>query len=265
MKRAMKHDSLTATGAAAMKMLRQASLTGFAAATIISPTLSFGSATTAKNTTNFTSSTAEIDTTVNTAVNNQVNTYSTELIARLQGGPTLYDQTFGVAATDTAFLTAVTAAESVLTSDGATSFTGPSLLSSNDTLSTSTSSVQSSVTTVYTSVGDFVGPQTIYVGNFGVCGSYSLNGGGYPVLSGCSNAGSAFTLLSGQTDIDTFVLSFYNVQTTTTTTNTDLLTQVYELDGVVTTQSTVPEPGTLSLLSFGLAGIFLRRRKSPKE
>ncbi len=264
MRFARKHDSLTATGTAAMTMLRQASLTGIAVATISSPTLAFATPSTATNTTNFTDSTAEIDTTVDTAVTNQVNTYSTELIARLQGGPTLIDETFNVSAADATFLAAVTAVEALLTGDGATSFAGPTLLSSNDALSVATSTIQtgSDLANVDVNTEQFVGPITINVNDFGICTSSSLDALGHPVLSGCSLAGSPFTLTPGQTDFDTFILSSFNIFTTTTTTNTDFLTQVYELDGVVPTQTaTVPEPATLGLFGFGLAGVYLGRRK----
>jgi hypothetical protein len=44
----------------------------------------------------FTTSFAEIDTMIDTPVTQQVNTFSTELTAEIQGGPVLYDQTFPV-------------------------------------------------------------------------------------------------------------------------------------------------------------------------
>ena len=108
----------------------------------------------------------------------------------------------------------------------------------------------------------FVGPQTVNVNDFGICGSSSLDALGHPLVSGCSIGGTPLTLTPGQTDFDTFVLGTFDIFTTTTTTNTDLLTQVYELDGVVPTQTTgVPEPVTLGLFGFGLAGVYLSRRR----
>jgi hypothetical protein len=63
----------------------------------------------------FTTSTAEIDTIIDTPVTQQVNTFSTELTAQMQGGPVLYDQTFPVPFADPVFQTAIGTAESVLT------------------------------------------------------------------------------------------------------------------------------------------------------
>jgi hypothetical protein len=58
------------------------------------------------NTTTYTSSSAEVDTIIDTPVTQQVNAYSTELTAELQGGPVLYDQTFLVPFADPVFQSA---------------------------------------------------------------------------------------------------------------------------------------------------------------
>ena len=84
-------------------------------------------------TSSFTTSTAVVETIIDTPVTQQVNTYSTELTAEMQGGPVLYDQTFPVAFADPVFQTAIGSAESVLTGAGAASFLGPTLLNSTNT------------------------------------------------------------------------------------------------------------------------------------
>ncbi len=63
-------------------------------------------------------------------------------------------------------------------------------------------------------------------------------------------------------DIDTIVLTVRDIYTTTTTTNTDLLTEVYELDGIpASSQTPVPEPSTLVLLGTARAGLGARCRR----
>jgi hypothetical protein len=204
--------------------------------------------------TSFTSSLAAVDTIIDTPVTQQVNNFSTELIAQMQGGPVLYDQTFPVPFADPAFQSAVGTAESVLTSNGAASFIGPTLVLSTNTSSSSTQTVQTGSTSnlsVLTTL--YIGPQTINIGNYGVCQSY-------PPPVGCTIGGTPFTLAAGQVDFDTFTVNRVNIFTTTTTTNTDLLTQVYDLVGVPA--STVPEPPAWTLLGAGLLGLgFIFRQR----
>ena len=79
------------------------------------PALAIPSATSG---TSFTVSTATVETIIDTPVTKQVNTFSTELTAQMQGGPVLYDQTFPVPFADPVFQTAIGTAESVLTGAG---------------------------------------------------------------------------------------------------------------------------------------------------
>jgi len=186
--------------------------------------------------TSFTASTATVETIIDTPVTLHVNTFSTELTAQMQGGPVLYDQTFPVAFADPIFQTAIGTAESVLTGAGAVSFLGPTLLSSTNTLSSMTNTVQtgSMVTGTSVTTTEYIGPVTINIGYLGVCQSY-------PPLTGCTG-GTPFVLAPGQVDFDTLTVTLVDIFTTTTTTNTDLLTQVYNLIGVPA--SAVPEPST---------------------
>src|SRR5271169_1528696 len=97
-------------------------------------------ATTSQN--SITTSTATVETIIDTPVTENINTYSTELTAQMQGGPVLYNQIFPVPFADPVFQSAIGSAESVLTGAGAVSFLGPTLASSTDTLSSTTNTVQ---------------------------------------------------------------------------------------------------------------------------
>jgi hypothetical protein len=189
-----------------------------------------------------------VETIIDTPVTQQVNTYSTELTAEMQGGPVLYNQTFPVPFADPVFQTAIGTAESVLTGAGAASFLGPTLLSSTDTTSSTTNTVQTGlmVTGSSTTTTLYFGPQTINVGDLGVCESY-------PPLTGCTG-GTPFVLGEGQSDLDTLTVTLADIFTTTTTTNTDLLTQDYNLIGVPLA-APVPEPPTWTFLGAGLLGL----------
>ncbi len=212
------------------------------------------STTTGASTTTF--STAEIDTIIDTPVTEQVNAYSTTLTAEIEGGPVLYDQTFAVAFADPIFQSAIGAAESALTSAGAVSILGPTLLSSTTSATSTTNAVQTGSMVTGTSITAtvYIGPQTINVGAFGVCQSY-------PPPTGCTIGGTPFAIPPGAVDTDFFALSLVDIYTTTTTTTTDLLTQDYNLIGV---PAAVPEPSTWALFCagfIGLGGIFRQRTR----
>ncbi len=241
--------------------MRTCRLAVFAVA-VLAPTCAL--ATTATSTTNFTTSSASAVTqiTQNPPVNVQVDTYSTQLIA-LQGGPVLYDQSFNVAFSNSTFQSAVVSAEGILSSNGAVSFLRPTLKSSSQSLLGSSSNTVTAVTgtNVSTIATQYVGPQTIFVGDFGTCNSFalSLSGNLAAVSDGCTGPYSSFSLLSGQTDYDTLVLSSLTESQTTTTTNTVLINQIYQLEGV--SPSAIPEPASLTLLGLGLGALVAARMR----
>ena len=226
-----------------------------------------------------TASLAEVDTIVTTPVTQRVDTYSTELRARIGSGSYLYDQTFAVAFGATQVQTAITTAQGVLSGAGAVNFNGPtlgtntqSLVSSNTvTVANGSPVLTQSIVNTKAFIG---GPLTINTGNFGLCQSYTLDGTGYPLPTGCTpNATptfppypgtflyTPFTIVPGGTDYDTFSLQLVTINQTATTTNTFLTTQVYDIVGFpagVTptpiTPTATPIPPSLLLTLVGLAG-----------
>jgi hypothetical protein len=190
---------------------------------------------------------AEVDTIVNTPVTQEIDTYSLELQARMVGGDLLYDQFFSLPLGRVTVQNAITAAVAVLTGAGAISFLGPTQLSSVGSLVSSVLNVVQngkSLSNKIIGTSIFIGPQTILIGDFGVCQSYTLDANNHAMPSGCDATPLSFAVAAGGVDVDTFDLSLYNVNQTTTTTNTDLVTQVYEIDGVAAPSNTsaVPEP-----------------------
>jgi hypothetical protein len=188
-----------------------------------------------------TSFVAEVDTIVNTPVTQEIDTYSLELQARMLGRGLLYDQPFSFPLGSVTVQSAIAAAEAVLTGAGAVSFLGPTQLSSVESLVSSVLNVVQngkSLSNEIIGTSIFIGPQTILIGDFGVCQSYTLDANNRAMPSGCDATPLSFDVAAGGVDVDTFDLPLYNVNQTTTTTNPDLFTQVYEIDGVTAPSNT---------------------------
>jgi hypothetical protein len=204
----------------------------------------------------------------NTAhVTDQVNTFQVELKARMQGGAYLFDQTYSAALSSPTVQTAITQAKSVLTSHGALSFTGPTLLSNHQSTTTTTNTVQNGTTdgtpTIF--VHTYIGPITITTGNFGTCTAYTDSGPqGRPVPTGCTGGtATSLSVVPGGQDIDTFVILPITINQTVTTTNTTQTSQVYEIDGFTTPPAATPAPPSLILMLVGLtaAGLLAARHR----
>jgi len=134
------------------------------------------------NTTTASTSAGEVDTLNTTSVTQRVDTYSTELRARIGNGAFLYDQSFNVAFGSTQVQNAITAARNVLAGAGAVNFSGPTQLTSNQSLvSSQTNTVQTGSQTTGAVVGTevFIGPITVNTGNLGICQSYALDASNY--------------------------------------------------------------------------------------
>jgi uncharacterized repeat protein (TIGR01451 family) len=199
------------------------------------------------DTTTYTTSTAEYNTTNTTTVNQQVDEYSTELIAKMPGGTVLFDQTFSAAYSNPAVQAAVARAAEDLTRAGAASYTGPAETSFLQTLvnSSSVTVPNSTNARISTTTTEYIGPQTLVVGNFGVVQGYT------PFLTNWNGNPTYVSILTGGVDFDTFVFSLVDIYQTTTNTDTYLNKSVYEMMGTVgqadlsLSASAVPEPVTV--------------------
>jgi len=227
------------------------------------------------NTIQSAASCAEVDTIVNTPVTQRLDTYATELRARIGNGAFLYDQTFAVAFSDTTVQNAITTARGVLSGAGAVNFTGPTQLSSNvSQVSSNTVTVVNNTVTTNTLVGtaSYVGPFSPSVGALGICTGYIANPplsgsgsglitapAGYVIPTGCVPGGTSYPIVSGGILFDTLTTALVTVNQTATTTNTFRTTQLYELDGFAAGVPVTPAPPALLLTLTALlcVGLFL--------
>ncbi len=218
-----------------------------------------------------------------TNLTQRVDQFSTEVRARLPGGPLLLDQTFTAPFTDPQVQSALLSARQLLAGQGALGFVGPTLLGNNTTLTgtrTVTSFIQTAPSQDFVkltgAVGgfDFVGgPRiTAQIGTIGQCQGVTDIGpapDGVGFIGdpfGCDlNTGNPLTVIAGSSNVNINVHTLYSLGVTNATTNTFLTSQIYELDGT-SGPASIPEPGTLTPVAIASAGLWLglraRRRKA---
>ena len=225
---------------------------------------------------NMTNTTFSVSTTcseqvMTTNLTQRVDQFSTELRVRQLGGPLLLDQTFAAAFTDPVVQSALMNAQQLLSTQGATGFLGPTLLSNITTLTGSTMSSKfiqtapsQSFVTVSNTVGGIVNQKLLSVqtGDIGQCqGVDALTG----LPFGCDpTTGIQLTVAFGTQNLNANSHTLYTIGVTNTTTNTFLTSQSYELDGTRGPAS-IPEPGTLAPMALAMAGLWslrFRRRKA---
>lgn len=179
----------------------------------------------------------------------RIDTYVTEIIGRVNGGATLFDQTYAFAFGSSQVTAGVAGAQAALASFFGVnpfSLTGPTLLSSVQTLFSSVIGapvVTSTLKTESITLEDSIGPNTILIGN--------LDLGGTP-----------FLVLAGKTNVNIITHTLFDIFRTITTTNTFNTVARYEVVGTSGAPTNVPEPGTwaLALLGLGFMGWQARRR-----
>jgi hypothetical protein len=174
-----------------------------------------------------TTSTTHTQTIHTTARTVEVDDYLTRLTARLDGGPLIYDHTFPAAFSDPIVQAAILQAKQALATAAlphGVTITCPNQLSNSKTLTSSTQNtvVNSTTVTIVETLEIYFGPQTIHIG---------------PDKSVPSFLGV------GQTDYNVNDAYQTDIFQTTTTTNTYLIAQTYELDGT-------SQPGIYSIETF---------------
>jgi hypothetical protein len=180
------------------------------------------------------STTSNISGFVDTPVTQRTDAYATTIEAVLNGGSTVYDQTFSAPFSDPSVQAAILQADGILGGDGATY--GSPFQTVNTTVpagSQVTYQVTGQSPTGAFEIGTITtfGPTSIAVGD---------------------NQSDLFTILAGQEDININTENFYATDRNAITTNAFLTSQTYEIDGTTSTSPAAPEPATWLFCGAGL-------------
>ncbi len=220
----------------------------------------------------FTTSTSSTEVLHDSFATERLDTYLTQIIGRVAGGGTVFDQSYAFQFGSSEVTAGVTDAYSALASYfGASPYNtyGPTLLSSTTSLvSTVTGAPQETRRTSTETViaEEFVGPFSFLIGDLGRCISFSAQVTwttlGHRV--GCDGAGTLFEVVVGTIDINANVNTQFDVFRTITTTDTYQTIERYEIVATAGPITTVPEPSTWALSGVGLIALAwsVRRRRT---
>jgi hypothetical protein len=208
---------------------------------------------------------------VNTPLTQVVNDYQTTITAILNGGATVYQQTFSAPFNAVSVQNAIAIADALLSGDGATFGAPFQTANSTALVSSMTTDVPTSPTldlpTLF-ACNPAIGNYTETCAGVSVTSTYDTSSeiygyGPATIMTGAGNT-DEYAIPAGQEDINVNQDYTYVVNQNAVTTNTYLTTQSYEIDGTTNSTST-PEPGTLALIGCALSILALRRRTFPKS
>ena len=218
-------------------------------------------------------STSRAEVFVDTTERVTVQTFSTRLLAVLDGTTTVYDLSFAAAFADPVVQAALAAAEAALAAAAApdpVALAGPTTPGATTSLIGSVTGspvVTGSTVVLETTAGIMVGPGTIQIGDLGLCTGtgpvFRQDPGGTGVPTNCSGGGpQTFAVIAGEINTNTNVNALTTTFRSITVTDTVLTSAVYTLAGTTQRSTSVPEPGTLALASLVLLAPALARSRA---
>jgi len=205
-----------------------------------------------------TNSTTATITYADTLVTDNVDDYSTTLLALVNGSP-VSSVTLLAPYSDPTVAAAIATADGILTGDGAT-FSSPSLLSS-------TSVLQSSIITPpsepsYTCLAAEAAESSFPTGTTASATVTTTETFGPATIAVGDCSEDSFTVLAGQLDINVNSNNGFTIPVETVTTDTYLDSQTYEIAGTkAVSPGVTPEPASVELVLSGLGAIAWRLRK----